>query len=240
MRAKARTATISRLSQHRTLLCRQLATTDIKYLDLGLEYHALPLQFRLDGHSVEEEDCRKAFTISPEHDHDPDLIGYLLDMRRLCGAAEHHLLHFDVGAATVAMETMQELLEALDDQLVALRKCVDSLHQRFSTALDEGLQFEDGKGYTLALKESDGVQKCWLLRHWLLELPQVQSWLRSGVAATEDEALMMAVSAGGEGSDASSPLSVDWSEDEKVLMVRPKRRRQESERGLGLEEQRDG
>ncbi|KAF7193327.1 hypothetical protein HII31_05306 [Pseudocercospora fuligena] len=223
MGARSRTTTISHLSNQRIMLCRQLASTDIKYLDLGLEYHALPLQLRSHISSNEQKDCLKAFTISPDHDHDPDLIGYLLDMRNLCRAAEHHLEHFDIEAAEVALQTMEEVLEALDDQLVALKKCVDVMHRQFSEALDDGSQFEDGGEYKLALRPEDGMEKCRLLRDWLLELPQVQGWMRNGTVVSEDEAVMMAVSAGGDVSDVSSQMSLDWSEDEKAPVRRRKR-----------------
>ncbi|KXT11409.1 hypothetical protein AC579_9891 [Pseudocercospora musae] len=222
MGGRSRTATISRLSHQRLTLCGQLASTDIKYLDLGLEYHALPLQLRSQISSNEQKDCLKAFTISPEHDHDPDLIGYLLDMRGLCRAAEHHLEQFDVEAAEIALQTMEEVLEALDDQLVALKKCVDVMHRRFSEALDDGSQFDDGGEYKLALRPEDGTEKCRLLRDWLLELPQVRGWLRDSAVASEDEAVMLAVSAGGGSSDVSSQMSLNWSEDGKV----PARRRE--------------
>ncbi|EME85104.1 uncharacterized protein MYCFIDRAFT_195958 [Pseudocercospora fijiensis CIRAD86] len=229
---------ISHLSHQRGTLCQKLAATDIKYLDLGLEYHALPLQLRSNISSTEQKDCLKAFTISSEHDHDPDLIGYLVDMRNLCRVAENNLENFDIEDAEVALQTMGEVLEALADQLVALKKCVDVMHRRFSEALDAGAQFEDGGEYKLALRPEDGAEKFRLLRDWLLELPQVQGWLRSGAVMSEDEAVMMAVSAGRDGSEVASQMSLDWSEDERVPARRRKSWRRGSEREVGMIERR--
>lgn len=189
-----RAAILSKLESQRADLCERILKTDILYLDLGLEYHALPLELRdWTPASNYQIDCRAAFVV--QKDSEPDIVGYILDLRHLCTAVEHSLAQLDVAAAQAALKTMEELSSALENQMVAVKTCVDELHRRFSDMLDEGVEFEEGGLYRLALKEEDGLVKHKMLKAWMLALPRVQELLWRDDVADEYEAMMLAMTA---------------------------------------------
>lgn len=152
--------------------------TEIKYLDLGLEYHALPLQLRgVTG--VAQTDCSTAFVVHG-HAPTPDCIGFLDDLRELGAATTHDLDHYDLDAAEVALRIGVEILEALSDQLVAVRTCVALLHRQFSDDMDNKVEFVEGSEYRLALRPEQGLEKHELLRCWVVALPEVRECFRDG------------------------------------------------------------
>jgi hypothetical protein len=142
-----------------------------------------------------QSDCASAFVVSDELE--PDMLAYLTDVRQLRQATDRHLTRLELGEAAGVLRAMEELLDALDDQLVALQKGVDWMHRRFSDLMDEGVQFDEGNEYRLMLREDQGEVKHGLLRRWVLQLPHVREWLREGGVQSEEDALMLAVSAGG-------------------------------------------
>lgn len=194
MAVRQRATTLNRLLHTQASFCKQLTITEITYLDLGLEYHALPLQLRSQK-AIAQADCSTAFIVDNSVPT-PDCIGFLGDLRNLCAATTHHLEHFDLDAADVALRTGKQILEALGDQLVAVKTCVDSLHRQFSDMMDEKVDFVEGNEYRLAIRPEDGPEKHQLLRSWLVALPEVQEWFRNGAVQSEKEAVLLIVSAG--------------------------------------------
>lgn len=172
---------------------RRVAMTEVKYLDLGLEYHAFPLQLRRTE-GVAQADCLSAF-IMREGAPAPDCIGFLNDLWELCTTSRHHLEHYQLDAAGAALSTATEILEALDEQLVAVHMCVDTLHRQFSDMMDDNVDFAEGREYRLAMLPDQGREKHALLRGWAMALPHVRVLFRSGAVRSEDEALSMVVCA---------------------------------------------
>jgi hypothetical protein len=195
------TASLTRLRNIRASFCQRLVTTETKYLDLGLEYHAFPLQLRRTK-GVAQADCAAAFVVRAGTPT-PDCLGFLADLRGLCTAARHGLQqqHCEDGAAAaeIALRTGIEMLEALSEQLVAVQTCVDSLHRQFSALMDAEVEFAEGNEYRLAMRPEQGREKHGLLREWVMALPEVREWFRKGAVRCEDEALWLAASAGGAG-----------------------------------------
>ncbi|KAM3416366.1 hypothetical protein BST61_g7967 [Cercospora zeina] len=213
MGLRQRAAALARVHTAQNSFRQRLASAETKYLDLGLEYHALPLELRKIGERP-QVDCAAAFTIDNAMPSN-DCIGYLEDLEHLYIATSHHLEEIDPDAAEKTLCAALELLEALNDQLVAIEICVNKLHRRFSEMLDEEVEFDQGREYCLALRPERGGEKYELLRNWTMALPEVRRWLRIGKVRSDEEAMRLIASAG---CQVSSPggddgLSLQSSED---------------------------
>ena len=233
MAVRQRADTLTRLQATHASFCKRLTMTEIHYLDIGLEYHALPLQLRR-ATGVAQADCTTAFIISDSAPI-PECIGSLDDLRELCTATAHHLEHYDLDAAEISLRTGLELLEALSDQLVAVQTCVDLLHRQFSDDMDNKVEFAEGSEYRLALRPEHGLEKHELLRCWVVALPEVREWFRNGAVRSEYEALLLTVSAGGQAGlpVGGGEVSLGVSEDEvKPADLAKRRKRAVKDEGM--------
>ncbi|KAF2213990.1 hypothetical protein CERZMDRAFT_83403 [Cercospora zeae-maydis SCOH1-5] len=194
MGLRQRAVAFTRIHTAQDSFRRRLASTETKYLDLGLEYHALPLELRKIGERP-QVDCAAAFTIDNAMPSN-DCIGYVEDLEQLYIATAHHLQKADPEAAERTLCAGLELLEALNDQLVAIEICVNKLHRTFSDMLDEEVDFDQGGEYCLALRPEIGGEKYELLRNWTMSLPEVRRWLRIGKVRSDEEAIRLIASAG--------------------------------------------
>ncbi|PPJ55562.1 hypothetical protein CBER1_05365 [Cercospora berteroae] len=232
MGIRQRTATMTRIHNAQASFRRSITTTETKYLDLGLEYHALPLELRRICERP-QVDCAAAFTINDSMPAN-DCIGYLEDLEQLCLATSHHLQEVDPDAAETTLCTGLEILEAMNDQLVALEISVNKLHRKFSDRVDDEVEFEEGIEYRLALRPEQGGEKFEMLRDWTMALPQVRRWLRNGKVRSEEEAMLLIASAGCQVSspsdDEDSRLQSSEDDGKRGEPLKRKRRRAKGER----------
>ncbi|USW52517.1 hypothetical protein Slin15195_G058360 [Septoria linicola] len=162
-----------------------------------LDWNITLFPFKFAKPKVPQSDCAAALAVRDEKPT-PDCIGYLSDLRELRMARGRCGGELNLNDPDAALKIGIETLDALTDQLVAIRICVDTMHRQFSDMLDEQVDIAEGGEYRLAMNPEDGVEKHELLRKWVLSLPHVREWFGDGSVQSEAEALLLTACAAGQ------------------------------------------